>query len=147
MTMIRNGTEVAIEYRITLTDGTEIESNIGDLELTYIQGEHEIFPELEQALEGVTEGEALQITLSPQQAYGAIDDDSFQIVDLDLIPEELQYRGAALAIEDAHGECHHARLARITDLGAVIDFNHPLAGHALVFNILVLSVNDNATLN
>lgn len=147
MAIVTNGKEVSIEYRICLTDGTEVESNVGDLELTYIQGSHEIFPALEDALEGLGEGEHAHITLKAKDAYGAIDDQSFQLIELDLIPEELRYRGAELSVEDESGDCYNARLAMITELGALVDFNHPLAGHTLVFDICVLSIDDGKPLN
>lgn len=145
--MISEGKKVSIEYRVSLTDGTEIDSNIGYDSLTFIQGQNEILPALEQALEGLGSGTKTNVKLTPEQAYGPIDDEYFHTVDLDMVPEELRYQGAYLSVEDDNGEFYKARINKINANEAIIDFNHPLAGKSLIYEIKVLDVGENPHLN
>lgn len=145
--MISEGKEVSIEYRVYLLDGTEVDSNIGYEELTFIQGQHEILPALEEAIEGMHSGTRTQIKLSPEEAYGPIDDEYFHTIEINMIPEELRYKGAFLSVEDDSGEFYKARLNKINSNNAIIDFNHPLAGKSLIYEIEIKSVGENPKLN
>ena len=145
--MITEGKKVTIEYRVTLPDGTEVDSSLGEEALTFVQGEQDILPALEQALEGINAGEEKHLILPPQQAYGPIDDEYFQTVELELVPEDLRYKGACLSVEDDEGEFYKARLCKITQDGALLDFNHPLAGKTLVFDIWIVQVHEHQHLN
>lgn len=145
--MITLGSTVTIEYRVLLQDGTEVDSNMGEDALTFVHGEHNILPALEFAIEGLTSGDHKQVILPPTKAYGPIDDEYFQTVELDLVPDELRYSGAYLSVEDDEGELYKARLCKITPDGALLDFNHPLAGKTLVYDIWIRQVHDRPKLN
>ena len=136
--MIENGSNVALEYTLTLTDGEVVGSNVGKAPLTYIQGEKQILPALEEALEGMRVGDEKKVTLSVDDAYGQVRDDAFREVPLEQIPEEARHVDALLSVP---GRAGSIRVHEIREDIAVLDFNHPLAGEALTFDVRIMSVD------
>ncbi len=138
--MIEHGKRVALEYTVFLSDGTQIDSNIGEEPLKFVLGSHQVFPALEEALLGLKVGDAKQIVLSPEQAYGHVVADAYREVELTLVPESFRFAGAVLGIQDPSGGVYPVRVQEIKDDKAILDFNHPLAGKSLRFEVKVVDV-------
>jgi FKBP-type peptidyl-prolyl cis-trans isomerase SlyD len=104
-------------------------------QLAYLHGGYgQILGKLERALEGRRPGERLQVQLEPEDAFGEYDTALLRVERAERYGE-----GLAVGMEVEEGE----RIYRVTDLagGAVVlDANHPLAGMALRFSVLVLAV-------
>ena len=139
--MIKNGQKISLEYSVFLADGTQIDSNVGDAPLVFVLGSHQVFPALEEALLGLQEGDTKQILLKADQAYGPVVPDAFREVDLENVPASHRYEGAVLGVQDPQGGVFPIRVHQIKDKRAVLDFNHPLAGKDLRFDIKVTSVS------
>lgn len=135
--MIRIGQRVFLEYSVFLEDGTEVDSNVGEAPLSLIVGEHQIFPLLEEALLGRSIGETIQLTLDADDAYGPIVPEAFREVDLDYLPKNFRYEGAILGVQDPEGGVFPIRVHQLRSETAILDFNHPLAGKALQFQIRI----------
>lgn len=140
--MIKNGHKIALEYTVFLGDGTQIDSNVGDKPLEFVLGSHQVFPALEQALLGLKVGDAKQVVLSAEQAYGPVVKEAFREVDLEHVPEPLRKEGAVLGIQDPAGGVYPVRVHQIKGKRAVLDFNHPLAGQELRLQVKVLSIGE-----
>ena len=136
--VIAKGKTVAIEYTLTLEDGSTVQSNVGGAPLSFVAGKGQIIPGLEAALEGKAARERVKVTVPPEQAYGISDPQKMQQVSLDKIPEEARKVGKLLRAEGIDGP---VRVAEVRPDAVVLDFNHPLAGKALTFDVLVLSIN------
>lgn len=138
--MIEKGKKVSVEYTVFLADGTKIDSNVGEQPLELIIGSSQVFPALEQALIGLQPGDEKQIHLLPEEAYGPIVQEAFKEVDLEAVPQDFRYEGAVLGIQDPAGGIFPIRVHQIREDKAVLDFNHPLAGQALRFDMKVIHV-------
>ena len=138
--MIEKGKQVGIEYSVYLEDGMKVDSNEGENPLIFLQGAGQILPALEDELNGLEEGAQKKVELSPEKAYGYVDPDAFKEVDSKVIPDNLRYKGALLGVQDQNGEQYLVRVHEVNDERTVIDFNHPLAGHTLTFDIKVLTI-------
>lgn len=138
--MIKNGQKVQLEYTVFLEDGTQIDSNVGESPLVFVLGEHQVFPALEQALLGLKVGDTKQILLLPEEAYGPIVVDAYREVDLEAVPAPYRYEGAVLGVQDPKGGMFPIRIHKIQDKKVVLDFNHPLAGRSLRFDVKVIGV-------
>jgi FKBP-type peptidyl-prolyl cis-trans isomerase SlyD len=138
--MIRNGQKVRLEYTVFLEDGTQIDTNVGEDPLVFVIGEHKVFPALEQALMGLQVGDSHQVLLPAEDAYGPVVPDAFREVDLDAVPEPYRFEGAVLGIQDPQGGVFPIRVHKIKDQKVVLDFNHPLAGRSLRFDVKVVGV-------
>ena len=104
-------------------------------ELSYLHGGYgEMLPALEQALEGKGAGEAVRLQLEPEQAFGEYDPELLRVEPLGRYGEGVT---VGMQIEE------DSRLYTVTDIAGgsvVLDANHPLAGMALLFSVVILTV-------
>ncbi len=135
--MIEAGKTVGFEYTLRLADGSVVQTNKDSEPLTYVHGENQILPALERALEGLEVDDRKEITLEARDAYGEIRPDAFREVPVEQIPPEARRVGAQLSAQGYDGPI---RVHEVKDDVVVLDFNHPLAGKALTFDIRVVSI-------
>lgn len=111
--------------------------------VTYLHGHGDIFPKLEQALEGKKVGDTISVQLETQESFGEFDADAIRLVPVEKLGDpELIVPG--LVFSSVPGETPDGRHWRVTDVAqgqAVLDANHPLAGWALRFEVKVLSIS------
>jgi len=136
--VIQSGRKVDIEYTLTLDDGSTVQSNVGGKPLSFVAGSGQIIPGLETALAGKAARDRVKVRIPAEQAYGATDPGKMQEVPLDKIPEDARKVGTLLSAQGFDGPI---RVAEVRPDVVVLDFNHPLAGKALTFDVLVLSIN------
>jgi len=137
---VQDGKLVSIEYTLRLQDEGLVESNVGEAPLQYTHGASEIIPGLEEALNDLGVGEARQVTVPPEKAYGLVDPDAFEEVEKQHVPQGAWHVGAMLVARDPEGQERHLRVHEVLDDTVIVDFNHPLAGKTLVFDVKVLAV-------
>ncbi|MBU6480423.1 MAG: peptidylprolyl isomerase [Nitrospirae bacterium] len=136
------GRTVSLEYTLTLDDQSVLESNVGKEPMTYTQGAHEIVPGLETAMEGMKKGERKRVVVTPADGYGPIDPQAIREVKKELIPAAAQKVGAQLQGQAADGSTAFPRVKEIKAETVVLDFNHPLAGKTLHFDVTVLAISE-----
>lgn len=134
--MTEAGKQVTFHYTLT-SGGEQLECSKGDDPLTFTLGGGEILPTLEAALQGLEAGDDKRVELSAADAYGEVNPDGFQEVEIDKIPEDARQVGAQL---QAEGINNPIRVAEVRDDVIVLDFNHPMAGKDLVFDVEVVAV-------
>ncbi len=127
---------VSITYQLSV-DGEVVNSADTNDPLEYLHGSGEIIPGLEAAIEGKTVGHKFSITLSPEDAYGEYDEENLEEIDKDSIPDDLEI-GAVVEVEDEEG-VYLAHVKEIHDDYVLLDFNPPLAGKTLTYNVEILS--------
>ena len=138
--VIESGSSVGIEYTLKLEDGTTVDSNVGGTPLTFTQGSGEILPALEEELLGAKVGDTKEVQLTAENGYGPVNPAAFQEVPLDKLPEEARVAGTMLMAGGPDGQEHPVRVHEVKEETVVLDFNHPLAGKTLNFDIKVLSI-------
>ncbi len=72
---------IAFEFTVFGEDGEQLGSNVGENPRVFEAGAKEVLPALERELVEMQEGESRSITLSPENAYGPIQDDAFKLLD------------------------------------------------------------------
>ncbi len=137
---ICDGKMVAIEYTLTFGAKEVIDSNVGKEPLEFKQGEHQIIKGLESELEELSAGDAKQIVLEPEDAYGHSIEEAVIQVPLAQLPQEVQKQGAMVQGKGAGGQVVTGQIKAIRESEATIIFNHPMAGKTLHFDIKILSV-------
>lgn len=139
---IRDGIVVSMAYVLTV-DGEEISRAAKDEPLEYLHGAENIVPGLEAALDGKRPGDKFTVTLPPEDAYGDYDEDDIDEFDRDEIPgsENLE-PGMVVEVEDEDGYIYMGIVQEITEDSVVVDFNPPLAGKTLTFDVEVLSLRE-----
>ena len=137
---VSNGKQVSLEYTMKLDDQSVVDSNVGGEPLKVTQGKHELVPGLEKALEGMAAGEKKNVTVAPPEAYGTVDPKAFQEVDRKMVPSNAQKVGMQLEGTTTDGRKVFPRISEVKNETVVLDFNHPLAGKTLHFDVKVLDV-------
>jgi len=138
--VVAAGRKVSIEYTLRLEEGTVVHTNAGGAPLVYEHGSGTLLPGLEAALAGAALGESRQGTLAAEDAYGAIEAAYYSEVEASRIPEQDRRIGAELDYRDAEGEPLRVRVHELRGDKIVIDFNHPLAGRAIRYEVKVLAI-------
>lgn len=141
---ISDGKIISMEYTLTLDDKQVIDTNVGKDPLTFTQGSHQIIPGLETALEGMKTGESKEVTVNPEQGYGEVNPKAIQEVPIDKIPPQGRKVGMQLRGEDEQGRVHISRVTEVKEQVVVLDFNHPLAGKTLHFDVKILDIQEPA---
>jgi FKBP-type peptidyl-prolyl cis-trans isomerase SlyD len=108
----------------------------------YLHGQGSIFAALEAALEGKVSGDTISITLEPEQAYGHRRDSPTQRIPIKhLIPNRKPRKGDVFQVETDHGH-QNVIIMKVGKFNVDVDFNHPLAGKTLRFEIEVGNIRD-----
>jgi FKBP-type peptidyl-prolyl cis-trans isomerase 2 len=139
-TVVEAGSQVGIEYTLTLEDGAKVDSNVGGETLRFEQGAGQMIPGLDKALIGMAVGETKQVTVSPEEGYGPVNPAAFGEVPLGELPEDGREPGTTLMAQDAQGQVRQLRVHEVEGDVATLDFNHPLAGKTLLFDVKILEI-------
>lgn len=142
--VVSKGKHVSLEYTLKLNEKDVLESNVGGEPMTYVQGAEEIVPGLEKALEGMLVGEKKHIAVKPADAYGEVDQKAIQEVKKALVPEHAWKVGAELEARGPEGQSLFPHVTEVKEDSIVLDFNHPLAGKTLYFDVKILDIRTEA---
>jgi FKBP-type peptidyl-prolyl cis-trans isomerase 2 len=112
------------EQRIDYDDVTE-----------FVLGRHEIFPALERQVGGMRPGEQKQVNLSPEEGFGRRDERKKLAIPMAELPP-----GAKIGDVLQNEEGRFATVAAVSGSTALLDYNHPLAGKALIVHVRIIKV-------
>lgn len=139
--VVENGKMVTFDYNLFVEDEL-IESSEDSGPLEYEHGGDQIIPGLEAALTGMAIGDAKTVLVSPQDAYGEIDEQAIREIPKSDLPEggpEPQV-GMLLELISPEGEGFPVIIAEVKDETVLLDFNHPLAGQELKFEVSITGI-------
>jgi FKBP-type peptidyl-prolyl cis-trans isomerase SlyD len=133
---------VSIDYTLTGSDGAVIDSSEGRGPLAYLQGHNNIIPGLEDALEGKTVGDSMNVVVEPKDGYGERDDNLTHSVPKTMFEEAGEIEvGMQFQTMTEQGP-HIVTVIGMDDENVTVDGNHPLAGQTLNFDVSVVEVRD-----
>ncbi|MEJ2214006.1 MAG: FKBP-type peptidyl-prolyl cis-trans isomerase [Gammaproteobacteria bacterium] len=133
--------QVTLHFSITLEDGTEALSTFEEDPITITMGDGNFQPGMEIALYGLKQGDEQTLELSPETAYGYPDQQLVHQMPLSdfenhLVPEV----GQVIAFTMPDGQDAPGMIMDIENDKVTVDFNHPLAGHDLIFKVKILKI-------
>ena len=132
---------VSIEYEVK--DGDKVvDSNIGGTPLVFMFGKGQIIPGLENGIVDMSVGEKAEIMVSAEDAYGEYNADAKQEVPKDQFAGIDLEIGMTLYGQGEDGGTVQVIVKEIGEENIIIDFNHPLAGKALVFNVGINNIRE-----
>lgn len=169
MAQAKNGDKVRINYIGTLEDGTVFDSTLedgeldneccdtdecgddcgceddcgcgdtGPMELTI--GAGEFFPQIEEALIGMSIGEKKSVVVPAADAFGEYDTEKVFNVPRSDMPEDLKPEvGDELTLTNEDDEEVEVTVVEVQEDSVTFDTNHPLAGEDLTFEIELLEI-------
>ncbi len=137
---IQDKMKVGMEYTLT-ANGKVVDSSEGKGPFHYVHGRSQIIPGLERQLTGLHVGDAREITVSPEEGYGAVDQTAFMEVPKSQLPQNSAPTvGAVLRGVDGSGRMFQAIVSEIKADSVVLNLNHPLAGKTLTFNVKITDI-------
>lgn len=127
---------------VTIRYTLEVEGEVLDQgELSYLHGHQNIIQGLEEALEGHEEREVVRAQVAPEKAYGPRDPEGVQVVPLDAFSMEAEVvPGAQFYAQDEEGNPIPLTVVAVEGREVTVDFNHPLAGKTLGFEVEIVKV-------
>jgi FKBP-type peptidyl-prolyl cis-trans isomerase SlpA len=136
---------LTLHYRIATADGTDIVTTFGGTPATLMLGQGQLAPFLEARLLGLPEGAHETFHLAPAEAFGERNPKLIQPVSKATLAEnsvpDADYQVGDLVDFAAPGGGRFAGVLReLREDSAVFDFNHPLAGQPLQFEVKLISV-------
>lgn len=137
MSPVQPGDHVHIHYIARFVDGSVFASSRGERPLEFTAAGTEVIEGISQAVLGMSVGESKIVTLTPELAYGPRDSELEQSVLLTDLPPGVKV-GDALSAQ-AGDRVIPVWVREISDQNALLDANHPLAGHNLIFEIELVS--------
>jgi len=132
---------MTLHYRLRLEDGSEVLSTFGGNPATLALGRGELAAGLEQCLAQAEPGRSYVFELEPPQAFGERREDLMQSLPRasfagDIALEE----GALIEFSAPDGTRHAGQVRELHAHDVLVDFNHPLAGRRVKFEVEVLAI-------
>ena len=170
MTQVKQGDKVRIDLVGTLDDGSIFQSTLEDVScdddgcdddscgcgdahgddegcgcasgpLDIHLGSGDIFPQIEQALLGMTPGESRSVTIPAAEAFGDYDEDNVVTIPRSQLPDDLDPEvGEELVLSGEGDEQFGVTVVEVNAESITFDSNHPLAGEDLTFTITLREI-------
>ena len=143
---VADGMEVTLHFTLKLEDGTVVDSTRDKQPATFQVGDGNLPPGFEAPLTGLTDGETGSYEISPEHAFGQHNPQNIQSLPRDSFDDtdELE-EGLVMSFADPAGGELPGVIAEIGDKRVEVDFNHPLAGRTLTFEVEVIQVRPATT--
>ena len=141
--MINTGSEVVFHFSIKLSDGSVADSTkVSGKPAKLIMGDGSLTPGFEACLLGLEAGQDASFTLPPEQAFGMPNPDNIYYVERDKFgPEVNPEEGAIIAFTQPDGSELPGVVRSVAGQSVTVDFNHPLSGQTLTFDVEIIEVN------
>ena len=135
---VGESTRVHLNFSISLEDGSEVDTNFGDESVSFVVGDGSLLPGFERLLFGMSPGERQMFVVSPENAFGQPNDDNVQSVSRDQFDDDIELQiGLVYAFNDAGGGELPGMIISFDDDEVSVDFNHPLSGRTILFDVLI----------
>ncbi len=143
--LVQPSSYLTLHFRLATRDGTEIMSTFNARPATLQLGMGQLASALEQHLIGLAEGACQTFELAPEQAYGLRNPDLIQPVSLSTLqqdsPSDEPYKvGDLVELVAPAGDTFSGVLRHIDTDSALLDFNHPLAGQEITFEVKIIGI-------
>jgi FKBP-type peptidyl-prolyl cis-trans isomerase SlpA len=138
---VGQGTKVTMHFSLSLTDGTEVDSNFDATPATFEVGDGSLLTGYEEALFGLKAGDEQVFEMQPEQGFGQHNPSNVQRLSRkDFDPAIELEPGLVLSFADANRGELPGVIMTVEDDEVTVDFNHPLAGRTILFRVAILQV-------
>ena len=135
------GSSIRMHYALRLEDGTLVESSYGAEPIEFEVGDGTLITGLERALYGLATGAHQSIRISPKEGYGERETQRAHSLPRAQFNADMPMdAGSIISFELPSGEEVPGMIVAADSETVQVDFNHPLAGHEVIFEVDVLAV-------
>jgi FKBP-type peptidyl-prolyl cis-trans isomerase SlyD len=140
---VADGRIVCLDYTLRLDNDEVVDTSEEREPIEFVQGQRQIVPGLEDALYGMEAGDGKSVVVEPAEGYGERNPEASQDVPRDAFQEGAELEpGMPIQVSDGSGRTATAFVAEVGDDAVKLDFNHPLAGETLHFDVEVVDVRE-----
>ncbi|SPJ33172.1 FKBP-type peptidyl-prolyl cis-trans isomerase [Kushneria phyllosphaerae] len=138
---------IAIHFTLRLEDGTEVDTTRGKRQAEFVFGDGNLPPGFEKPIRGMRVGETRTSDVAPEHAFGPWNPQNVQMLKrADFEDQEALEEGVVMSFADPTGGGELPGVIKSVDERQVeVDFNHPLAGRTLTFDVEVLDITPATT--
>lgn len=142
MTDVRIGPdrEVTLHFALKLDSGDVVDSTFDKKPATFKVGDGNLLPGFEQAIYGLKAGDKRSLSISPEQGFGQGNPQNVQVMPRSQFQDMELSEGLLVIFNDAANAELPGVVRTFDDNQVTIDFNHPLAGKALSFEVEIIEV-------
>jgi FKBP-type peptidyl-prolyl cis-trans isomerase SlpA len=135
------GTKITLHFALQLDNGDMVDSNFERAPATFTVGDGNLLPGFEKALFGMLEGEHKTVVIKPEDGFGQRNPNNIQEIARSQFSPDLELsEGLMLSFADAQKTELPGVVQRYDDEVVVVDFNHPLAGRDILFEVAILKI-------
>jgi FKBP-type peptidyl-prolyl cis-trans isomerase SlyD len=141
--VVQQNMVVSLAYTLKLANGEVVDQADAEEPLLYLHGGGNIIPGLERALVGMEVGDRRDVEVVATEGYGEYDPEDVMEVSQSELPARVpKVIGTVLQIQDQSGNLLEASISQVGTETVTLDFNHPLAGKTLFFNVEVVDIRE-----
>ena len=138
---VKAGDQITLHFTLRLSEGRLVTTTRSSKPMTVTLGETALVPGLEEGILGMEEGESRTIVVPPEKGYGTHRKDKVLSVKRDSLPDQQLSPGMMLeGVDPETKKKVRTQVLQVKPDVVVLDFNHPMAGKELHFDVEVLSV-------
>lgn len=138
---VKKGDTVKVDYTCTLANGTMIDASAAGKPLEFVVGRGDVIKGLDEAVAGMKVGETKTIRVAAEKAYGPRHEEWMLEVGRDKFSEDWKPEiGLHYEVPRENGQSTTATVTRVSSSSVTLDFNHPLSGKELIFEVSVLEI-------
>ena len=135
------GTKITLHFALQLDNGDMVDTNLERTPATFTVGDGNLLPGFEKALFGMLEGEHKTLVIKPEDGFGQRNPNNIQEIARSQFSPDLELsEGLMLSFADAQKTELPGVVQRYDDEVVVVDFNHPLAGRDILFEVAILKI-------
>ena len=138
---VSEGTRVFLNFSVSLEDGSEVDSNFGAAAVDFVIGDGSLLPGFERLLFGMSPGQRQTFVVPPENAFGQPNSNNIQAVSRKQFGGDMDLQvGLVVSFADASGGEVPGMIAAVDDDEVTVDFNHPLSGRTILFDVMIHKV-------
>ncbi len=138
---VAENTEVVINFTLTLADGTVVDATEENEPMQLRIGDGSLIDGLEQTLYGMKAGGHQCVSIDPRDGFGFADETNLHEMPRSEFAEDIDLQpGLIIGFSTPAGDDIPGTVREVKGDTVLVDFNHPLAGHEIIFDVEVLSV-------
>ncbi|MBF7142962.1 MULTISPECIES: FKBP-type peptidyl-prolyl cis-trans isomerase [Pseudomonas] len=133
-------TEVTLHFALHLEDGNTVDSTFDKAPATFKVGDGNLLPGFENALFGLKAGDKRDLTVPPENAFGQPNPQNVQVMPRNQFDGMELTEGLLVIFNDAANTELPGIVKAFDNQQVTVDFNHPLAGKPLRFEVQIIDV-------
>ncbi|MEP5568061.1 MAG: peptidylprolyl isomerase [Halioglobus sp.] len=135
---VSEGTRVFLNFSVSLEDGSEVDSNFGGDAVDFVIGDGSLLTGFERRIFGMSAGERQMFEVPPEDAFGQPNENNVQRLPLEQFDDDIELEiGLVFSFADAAGGELPGMIIAFDDEEVTIDFNHPLSGRTILFDVQI----------